>query len=178
LLLAAWLGGCAGDPQAAFELAPAAPRPQRTVHAQVRVLDPVVATDLESDRILVRTGAAEAVLAGARWTGPLPALIQSRLSDSLQNAYDPRKVDDRGADAAYNLETDVRAFELDADQKQVVVELVVKLVSARDSHVVAVKTFKAQAPVASTDPGVVTAALNGALSGLMAQIVGFVAASV
>jgi ABC-type uncharacterized transport system auxiliary subunit len=102
-------------------------------------------------------------------------MIQSRLSDSLQNAYDPRKVDG-GVD--YNLETDVRSFELDADQKQVVVELVVKLVSVRDNHVVAVKTFKAQAPVASTDPGVVTAALNGALFGLMAQIVGFVAASV
>jgi cholesterol transport system auxiliary component len=176
LLLAAWLGACAGDPQqAAFDFAPATPRPQRTVHAQVHVLEPVAPTDLEGDRILVRTGAAEAVLAGARWTGPLPALIQSRLSDSLQNAYDPRKVDG-GVD--YNLETDVRAFELDADQKQVLVELVVKLVSERDNHVVAVKTFKAQAPVASTDPGVVTAALNGALFGLMAQIVGFVAASV
>jgi len=176
LLLAAGLGGCAGDPQqAAFDFAPAAPRPQRTVHAQVHVLEPVAPTDLESDRILVRTGAAEAVLAGARWTGPLPAMIQSRLSDSLQNAYDPRKVEG-GVD--YNLETDVRSFELDADQKQVVVELVVKLVSVRDNHVVAVKTFKAQSPVASTDPGVVTAALNGALSGLMAQIVGFVAASV
>jgi cholesterol transport system auxiliary component len=176
LLLAGWLGACAaGDPLAAFDLAPATPRPQRTVHAQVHVLDPVVAGDLESDRILVRTGTAEAVLAGARWTGPLPALIQSRLSDSLQNAYDPPKV---GAIVDYNLETDVRAFELDADQKQVAIELVVKLVSARDSHVVAVKTFKAQAPVASTDPGVVTAALNGALSSLMTQIVGFVAASV
>jgi cholesterol transport system auxiliary component len=176
LLLAAWLGACAGDlQQAAFDFAPATPRPQRTVHAQVHVLEPVAPTDLEGDRILVRTGAAEAVLAGARWTGPLPALIQSRLSDSLQNAYDPRKVDG-GVD--YNLETDVRAFELDADQKQVLIELVVKLVSERDNHVVAVKTFKAQAPVASTDPGVVTAALNGALFGLMAQIVGFVAASV
>ena len=176
LLFAAWLGGCAGDPQqAAFDFAPAAPRPQRTVHAQVHVLEPVAPTDLESDRILVRTGTAEAVLAGARWTGPLPALMQSRLSDSMQNAYDPRKVDGGGD---YNLETDVRTFELDADQKQVAVELVVKLVSARDNHVVAVKTFKAQAPVASTDPGVVTAALNGALFGLMSQIVGFVAASV
>jgi ABC-type uncharacterized transport system auxiliary subunit len=47
----------------------------------------------------------------------------------------------------------------------------VKLVSVRDNHVVAVKTFKAQAPVASTDPGVMTAALNGALFGLMAQTV-------
>jgi cholesterol transport system auxiliary component len=138
LLLAAWLGACAaGDPLASFDLAPATPRPQRTVHAQVHVLDPVVAGDLESDRILVRTGTAEAVLAGARWTAPLPALIQSRLSDSLQNAYDPRKVDD-GEAAAFNLETDVRAFELDADQKQVAIELVIKLVSARDGHIVAV----------------------------------------
>jgi cholesterol transport system auxiliary component len=177
LLLAGWLGACAGDPQqAAFDFAPAAPRPQRAVRAQVHVLDPVAAGNLESDRILVRTGSAEAVLAGARWSGPLPALIQSRLSDSLQNAYEPPKVDRPAGD--FNLETDVRAFELDADQKQVLVELVVKLVSARDSHVVAVKTFKAQAPVASTDPGVVTAALNGALFGLMGQIVGFVAASV
>ena len=76
-------------------------------------------------------------------------------------------------------EVAVRAiFKAIADQKQVAVEFVVKVVSARDSRVVAVKTFRTRAPVASTDPREVTAALNGALSSVIAQIVGFVAASV
>jgi cholesterol transport system auxiliary component len=99
------------------------------------------------------------------------------LAEALQSAQD-LKVDQGGTAADYNLETEVRAFELDADQKQVAVEFVVKVVSARDSRVVAVKTFKTRAPVASTDPHEVTAALNGALASVMAQIVGFVAASV
>ena len=180
LLLAAWLAACAGDPMVAFDLAPAASAPHRALRAQVHVLDPVATSDLDSERILVRTGPdGLAVMAGARWTAPLPQLLQARLNDSLQSAQGTTAAGESGVAAKdYNLETELRAFELDADQKQVAVELVVKLVSARDNHVVAVKTFKAQAPVASTDPGVVTAALNGALFGLMAQIVGFVAASV
>jgi cholesterol transport system auxiliary component len=180
LILAGWLAACAGDPQApqtAFDLAPAVPHPQRPLRAQIHVLDPFAPTDLESDRILVRTGPTVAVLAGARWPAPLPVLLQTRLAESLQSAQD-LKVDDGRTAADYNLETEVRSFELDADQKQVVVEFVVKLVSARDGHIKAVKTFKTRAPVASTDPHDVTAALNGALSGIMAQIVGFVAASV
>ena len=175
-----WLAACAGEPQApqtAFNLAPAVPHPQRPLRAQIHVLDPFAPTDLESDRILVRTGPTVAVLAGARWPAPLPVLLQARLAESLQNAQD-LKVDDGRTAADYNLETEVRAFELDADQKQVVVEFVVKLVSARDNHIKAFKTFKTRAPVASTDPHEVTTALNGALSSVMAQIVAFVAASV
>ena len=178
--LAGWLAACAGDPQApqaAFDLAPAVPHPQRPLRAQIHVLDPFAPTDLESDRILVRTGPTLAVLAGARWPAPLPVLLQARLAESLQTAQD-LKVDDGRTAADYNLETEVRAFELDADQKQVVVEFVVKLVSARDNHIKAFKTFKTRAPVASTDPHEVTTALNGALSSVMAQIVAFVAASV
>jgi cholesterol transport system auxiliary component len=180
LILAGWLAACAGDPQApqaAFDLAPAVPHPQRPLRAQIHVLDPFAPTDLESDRILVRTGPTLAVLAGARWPAPLPVLLQARFAESLQNAQD-LKVDDGRTAADYNLETEVRAFELDADQKQVVVEFVVKLVSARDGHIKAFKTFKTRAPVASTDPHEVTTALNGALSSVMAQIVAFVAASV
>jgi cholesterol transport system auxiliary component len=180
LILAGWLAACAGEPQApqtAFDLAPAVPHPQRPLRAQIHVLDPFAPTDLESDRILVRTGPTLAVLAGARWPAPLPVLLQARLAESLQTAQD-LKVDDGRTAADYNLETEVRAFELDADQKQVVLEFVVKLVSARDNHIKAFKTFKTRAPVVSTDPHEVTTALNGALSSVMAEIVAFVAASV
>jgi cholesterol transport system auxiliary component len=180
LSLAIWLSACAGEPPlAAFDLAPAASRPQRTLRAQVHVLDPVAPSDLESDRILVRTEPAGlAVMAGARWSEPLPVMLQKRLIESLQNAQDAPRVDDGSPPTYdYDLETDVREFELDADKKEVGIELVIKLVSARDHHIVAVKTFKTQAPVASTDANVVTAALNGALAGLMTQVVSFVTAS-
>ena len=157
LLLAAWLGACAagGDPQAAFDLAPAAPRPQRTVHAQVYVLYLLPRAISKADRIFVRLGRRRP-RRPAPTALPLPGLIESRFSDSLQKPTTPA----RSVGRSTNLETDVRALQLYADQEQVVVELVVKLVTARHNLVVAVKTFKAQAPTASADRGPAMAALN------------------
>jgi len=180
LVFAGWLGACAGDPQAAFDLAPAASLPHRAIRAQVHVLDPIATPDLDSDRILVRTGPdALAVMAGARWAAPMPMLLQARLAESLQNAQAADIGNDGGKAAVseYNLETDVREFELDANDKLVTIEIAVKLVSARDNHIVAVRSFKTRTPVASTDVHVVTSAMAAALSGLMAQIVAFVATS-
>lgn len=71
----------------------------------------------------------------------------------------------------------MRAFELDAEARRVEIDIAVKLVSAGAGRVVATKTFKARAPVSSTEPQVVTAALDGALASVLAQIRAFVASS-
>ena len=178
--LAGFLAACGGGatPQttgAAYDLTAAAPHPQRSLRAKVDVLPPAAAGDLDSDRVLVRTGPSGlAVLAGARWSDRLPVLIQSRLTAIFD---DVAKQGISGV-KAYNLETDVRAFELIADAKRVEIDIAVKVVSADAGRVVATRTFKAEAPVASTDPQVVTAALDSALQGVLARIFAFVASSI
>jgi cholesterol transport system auxiliary component len=173
LIVAGCLAGCSIDPRptgSAFDLAPA-PVAERPLKRRVRVLPTVSTTDLDSDRMLVRTGPnALATMAGARWANRLPVLIQQRLAQAFPEA-------DGAGDPDDNLETDVNAFELDATDKQVAIEIAVRVVSVRDGAIVATRTFKSRAPVASTEAGVVAEAMNAALSGLMAQIVKFVAAS-
>jgi cholesterol transport system auxiliary component len=177
-VLCASIAGCGGgSPQqsasSALDLTAAPSHPQRSLRAKVNVLQPVAAGDLDSDRVLVRTGSNDrAVLAGARWSDRLPVLIQSRL-DAIFDAS--AKLG--GGAREYNLETDVRAFELDADARRVEIDIAVKLVSAGAGRVVATKTFKAEAAIASTAPQVVTAALDGALQGMTARIYAFVASS-
>jgi cholesterol transport system auxiliary component len=173
LIVAGCLAACAVDPRpagTAYDLAPA-PVADRPLKRRVRVLPPVSSTDLDSDRMLVRTGPnALATMAGARWADRLPVLIQRRLAQAFPNAADAAEPDD-------NLETDVNAFELDAVGKQVAIEIVARVVSVRDGHIVATRTFASRAPVASTKASVVAAAMNAALTELMAQIIKFVAAS-
>jgi cholesterol transport system auxiliary component len=176
--LCAIIAGCGGgssqqSASSVYDLTAAPSNPQRSLRAKVNVLPPVAAGDLDSDRVLVRTGPNDrAVLAGARWSDRLPVLIQSRLDAIFDNS--PKR---GGGAREYNLETEVRAFELDADARRVEIDIAVKLVSTGAGRVVATKAFKAEAPVASTDPPSVTGALDSALQGVTARIYAFVASS-
>jgi cholesterol transport system auxiliary component len=179
LLVAGGLAACSagGSPRPAFDLSAATPGPQRVVKAQLRIRQPVTDVEIDSDRILVRTAAnGLALLAGARWVDRLPDLLQARLTQTFQNTRGLR-VAGEGASADYDVETDVRVFELDADQKQVDIELAVKLVATNGGRVRATRIFKAREAVSSTDPATVAAAFDHELAGLMAQIVEFAAAS-
>ena len=67
-----------------------------------------------------------------------------------------------GAVADYELDLDIRAFELDAQKSEVHVDVVAKIVSAASGRVAAVDIFTARVPVASTDgPTVVRGARPG-----------------
>ena len=175
LLLASCAGGSVPD---TFDLSAARPAPARSMKAQLRVSEPIAAPDLDSDRILVRTGPQEvATLAGAKWADRLPLLVQSRLTQTFENANLLRQVGRRAtAFADYDLEIDIRTFELDVARSQVEVDLAVKLVTVAGGRVVAAQIFTAEAPVASTSGAAVAAALDGALSSVMTRIVAFVAA--
>ncbi len=171
------LGSCAvGSDPVTFDLNAADPAPARPLRAQLRINEPTAGIDLDSDRILVRTGPQEvATLAGAQWAGRLPLLVQSRLTQTFDNANLLRQVGSRASLAAdYNLEADIRTFELDVPQGRVEVDIAIKIVSARSGRVAAAQAFTAQEPVASTAGAPVAEALNGALSSVMTQIVAFV----
>ena len=176
LALCACLAGCGGESAVPFDLSAATPGPHRVVKAQIRVRASTTTDDLDSERVLVRTGPnALAQLAGAQWSDRLPDLLQARLVETFQRAGVPRVVGE-SANSDYDLTSDLRVFELDAEQKQVHVEIAVKLVSTRGGRVVATRVFKASEPVASTGAQVVMQALDHTSSDVMAQIVEFVAA--
>jgi len=169
------LAACAGSPVDSFDLTAANPPAARPLRGPLRIAEPIAAIELDSDRILVRTGTQEvATLAGAKWSDRLPLLIQSRLIQTFQNARLMGEVGRRvSAPGGYELDLDIRAFELDAAQSRVKVDLAVKLVAREGGHVVAAQVFTAEAPVASPSAPTVTAALDGALDQVMTQIVKF-----
>ncbi|MGD0642283.1 MAG: ABC-type transport auxiliary lipoprotein family protein [Roseiarcus sp.] len=174
--LALALASCAsGPPPDAFELSAAKPPPSRPLSAQLRVAEPIASLDLDSDRILVRTGPEEvATLAGAKWSDRLPLLVQSRLTQTFENANLLRQVSRRPTTTAdYELDIEIRKFELDVAQMQVKVDLAAKIVSVGSGRVAAAQIFTADAPVGSTGGADVSAALNAALSSVMTRIVAF-----
>ncbi len=176
LALALPLAACGGAPLDTYDLNAARPAPTHALGARVRVAEPLAALDLDSDRILVRTGPQQvATLAGAKWSDRLPLIVQTRLTQSFENAGLVGQVTrNPAAAAAYELDLDIRKFDLDAARSQVEIDIAAKLVST-SGGVAAAEIFTADAPVASTDPATVAAAMDGALSSVMKRIVAFVA---
>lgn len=170
------LPGCAsGPPPNMYDLSAARPPPARSVRAQFRVGQPTATADLDSDRILVRNGQALATLADARWPQQLPQLFRARLAQSFQNAGLARWTDGPAANANYEVDLDIRAFELDAEAKEVHVDIAAWIVSLQSGRIVADQIFTLRTPVASTGPSDVAAAMDQAASTVMTEIVAFVA---
>jgi cholesterol transport system auxiliary component len=178
LTLPLLLAAC-GSALDTYDLSAARPPVQRPLRAQLRVAEPLASFDLDSDRILVRTGPQQlATLAGAKWPDRLPALLQARLTQSFENAGLLRQVSRRpSAPSAYELQLDIRKFELVVARSSIEIDIAVRIVSA-SGGVAAAQIFTAEAPVASTAPANVSEAMNGALSSVMARIVAFTAAQI
>ena len=173
--LALTLAACAGPPLTVYDLTAARPQAARPLHAQLRIGEPVATLDLDSDRILVRDGVTLALLPDGRWPQQLSSLFRARLIESFQNAGLARSIDGGAASADYQLDLDIRAFELDAPASQVHVEVAAKIVALTSGRIVDVAIFSARAPAPSTAAGSVAAALGQASGDVMAEIVRFVA---
>ena len=158
-----------------FDLAAATPPTTHGVRAQFRVGQATATADLDSDHILVRNSQTLETLAGARWSESLPGLFRARLAESFQNAGLARWIDGPAANASYEVDLDIRAFELDAQSKEVNVDIAAWIVSLGSGRIVADQIFTLRAPVESTDPAHVAAAMDQAASTLMTDIVAFVA---
>ena len=174
--LAFALSACAnGPPPTLYDLAAATPAPGHAVRAQFRIGQATATADLDSDHILVRESQTLATLAGAQWPEPLPALFRARLAESFQNAGLARWIDGPAANANYEVDLDIRAFELDAQSKEVNIDIAAWVVSLGSGRIVADQIFTLRTPVASTDPANVAAAMDQAASTVMTEIVAFVA---
>ena len=174
------LAACASAPSLAIvDLGPAKPHAARPLRGQIRVGQPVATADLDSERILVReSDLSLATLPGVKWPQGLPSLFGARLVQSFQNAGLARYMAGGGAVADYELDLDIRSFELDAQKSEVHVEVVAKIVAAASGRVAAVDIFSARVPVSATDGPTVVAALDQASASVMTRIVAFVARSI
>ena len=181
LAIALLAAGCGGSAPETFDLSSAPVSTAHKLRAQIEIREPTASLDLDSQRILVRTGPeAVAYLSGAQWSDRLPALVQARLVQTFQNAHLFQSVGRAGAGitANYSLDLDIRAFELDAKGAQANVDIAAKIVDSRSGRVLAARIFTMQAPAAGTSGAAASAALNGALANVMTQIVAFTAAQV
>jgi cholesterol transport system auxiliary component len=142
------LASCAGGPAPTmYDLGAAKPSPARALRAQIRVGQPTATADLDSDHILVRDSDTLATLAGARWSESLPALFRARLAQSFQNAGLARWIDGPAANADYEIDLDLRAFELDAQTKEIHVDVAAWIVSLGSGRIRADQISRTQTPM-------------------------------
>ncbi|RFB80083.1 ABC-type transport auxiliary lipoprotein family protein [Methylovirgula sp. 4M-Z18] len=171
------LSACSsGAPLQTYDLTAiaSAPRPVRGVHGQIIVTEPVASTALDSDRVLVRPQPETlAYLGGAKWSARLPALVQTRLIQSFENARALKAVGRPGdrSSADYDLTTEIRSFEIDVQSGQAVVEIAAKLVQDASGRVAAARIFTARVPASAADGVAATTALDAALGRVMGEIV-------
>ena len=173
------LAACSSVPSATYDLtAVSGGFAARAGHGQLAILRPDAILPADSDRIVVRAGPQSvAYLTGAQWADKLPALVQSRLIESFQNAHLLRTVGRPGMLADFNLQTSIRRFELNAAQNEAVIEIDAQIL-APSGRIIAGRLFKGDVPVASADPTAVAAGLDAALAQVMRDIVTWTAPKV
>jgi cholesterol transport system auxiliary component len=177
--LAALGAACSsGSPSTTFDLT--APRRKvggGAVGGQVAVTEPVAIQVLEADRILVKDAAGTiSFLGGAQWADRLPRLIQARLIQTFENASRIKAVSRPGerVTADYLLNTEIRAFQIDATSGEAFVEMSAKAVEDRTGRITNARVFAARVPVAALDAGSAAQALDRALSIVLLKIVQWV----
>jgi cholesterol transport system auxiliary component len=177
LTMAAALGACSSSAVPGFDLsAPRDIRGNARVPGQVVVVEPTALQPFDTQNIIVRDASGSVSLLGSgQWTDRLPRLIQTRLIQTFENAS-ARAVSRPGDGITpdYQLNTEVRAFQLDAARGEAFVELSEKLVATGTGRILRARIFAARVPVGSSNAGEVAQALDRAMSTVFVGIVRWV----
>jgi cholesterol transport system auxiliary component len=136
------------------------------------VAQPTAVQALDSDRLIVKdsTGALS-FLGGAQWADRVPNLVQTRLIQTFENGSRIAAVGRPGERIVpdFQLNTDIRAFNIEAASGQAVVEITAKLIGDRTGKVQRAKLFSARVPAGADGAGAAQA-LDQALSQVLIQI--------
>lgn len=174
--MAAILGACSSAPPATFDLtAPTARAPRRP--AQVVVSEPLTTQDLDGQRLIVKNAGGQVSFVGdAQWADRLPRLVQMRMIQTFQNARSLNAVGRPGdrLTADYQLNSDIRAFQISPETGQAVVEISVTLIDDKSGRAVRTRVFSARVPGSAADGAAASTALDNALSQVLTQIVRWV----
>jgi cholesterol transport system auxiliary component len=177
--LAGLAGACSSSSSVTnYDLtAPRQVRAGSSAVGQIAVAEPAAVQPLEADRIIVKepSGAVSAV-AGGQWADRLPRLVQSRLIQTFENSSGLRAVTRPGSGVTpdFLLNSELRAFHIDAGTGDAVVEMSVKLVSDRSGRIATTRIFTGRVPVGTVDAANAAQALDRALSIVLVDIVRFV----
>ncbi|TCR64984.1 cholesterol transport system auxiliary component [Bosea sp. BK604] len=170
------LAGCGGGPTpTTFDLS--APRDFGKLtgsRAAIVVNEPTTVQTLDSDRMIVKDSSGSlSFLGGAQWADRVPKLVQIRLIQTFENGSRIASVSRPGERIVpdYQLNTDIRAFNIDAASGSAVVEITAKLVTDRTGHIQRAKLFSARVPAGAVDGSGAAQALDQALSQVLIQIV-------
>ncbi|MGP3696467.1 ABC-type transport auxiliary lipoprotein family protein [Rhodobacter sp. NSM] len=134
---------------------------------------------LATDRILIKPSRVQALyLPDARWSDPAPALMQTLLVGSLQNAGGFRLVAREAAGLVpdYTLMTELRDFQAEAPPGAVPtvrVAMVLTLIRESDRSVASTRRVEAEAPAASDTTGDIVVAFETAVTQALGQAVGW-----
>lgn len=173
LLLGSALVACSGPAPTTFDLSiPEKVGRASAGRSQLVIAEPSALQQLDSERILVR-GADNTVsyLGGAQWADRLPRLVQFRIVQAFEN--NGRAVARAGTGVVGDraIIGELRAFNLEAGDGQVVVEFSARIVDATTSRIIAAQVFRATEPVGGSDPAQVSAGLDRALQAVLTQLV-------
>jgi cholesterol transport system auxiliary component len=170
------LGGCGGGyAPTTYDLS--APRDFGKVtgsRVHLAVADPTATQALDSERIIVRDGTgAISFLGGAQWADRLTKLVQTRMIQTFENASRIGTVGRPGdrVVADFQLNLDIRTFNIDSGTSEAVVEITAKLVNDRSGRVGASRIFSARQPVGAIDGAGAARSLDNALSLVLIDIV-------
>ena len=186
-LSGAVLGGCLANsaaPLATYDLV--APKiltltAPRAAKFQLVINEPNAVRSLESDRIMVKSGARVSYYKGAAWTDRLPRLMQARMVEAFQNAGLVRAVGSRAdrLDADYELATQVQSFQVEVKQgkAEAHASLYVKVIDGDNGRLVAARGFESRVSTSSKDVGKMVVSLNQAFDNVLNEVVPWVAKS-
>lgn len=137
---------------------------------------------LATDRILIKPNPLQATyLPDGRWIDPAPVLMQSLLVNSLQNTVRFSRVGRDGAGLLpdFTLVTDLTAFQVDQGTPQVVhVGLALTIIRESDRSILATRRFDhTEAATSDVTPALILA-FDVAVTRLLGDAVGWVAAQV
>ncbi len=142
--------------------------------ATMVVARPTTVQALDSDRVIVKdSSGALSFLGGAQWADQIPALVQTRLIQTFENASRIGSVSapGQGITPTVQLITDIRSFNIDAASGSAVVEITAKIVGDASGRIQRARLFSARVPAAGVDGPGATQALDRALSQVLVEIV-------
>jgi cholesterol transport system auxiliary component len=186
---AACLSGCsavsavsrASEPRNTYTLSPLGPvaaRPAGAGHLVVEL--PTSGGELSTDRILIKISPRQAeYLPDARWSEPIPAMVQTLLVNSLLNRGGLHLVTRVGAGLRpdHTLMCEIQAFQaelIDPDLAQIRISLQTTLIRESDRSIAGTRRFDATVASSSDSTVALIAGLDEAMQSVLGDVVGWV----
>lgn len=143
---------------------------------QIVVAEASAILPLEAERIVARDAANSiSYLPGAQWADRLPRLYQARLIQTFENTSSARASrPGEGVNGDFQLNTNIRSFQLDAARNEALVEVSVNLVDLKSGKLVSGRVISRRMPVGNASGPAVAQGLDRALSSVLLDIVRWV----